>query len=99
MAEILLTVLVTIISLVVGNKLLNDAFAKIQKAKETEVIIKTFKVPLFIKYTQNKDMFYAWDLDDTFVGQSPNKEELLTNISKRFNIPKDKLYIETESLL
>jgi hypothetical protein len=51
--------------------------------------------PIHIKYTSLKDQYFAWDLDDVFLGQSNNHDQLLTNIRKRWNIPEDKLVIKT----
>lgn len=57
-------------------------------------IPKDWKVPLFIEHTPDKSMYYAWDVSGTFVGQHPDQEQLLTFVSERYNIPKERLLIE-----
>lgn len=55
--------------------------------------------PIHIEYTPNKTHYYAWDVEDVFIGQSNNYETLLTNIRERWNIPSDRLIIKTEKAL
>ena len=51
--------------------------------------------PIHVKHTSLKDQYFAWDVEDVFLGQSNNYNQLLTNIRKRWNIPEDKLVIKT----
>lgn len=52
--------------------------------------------PIHVEYTPDKQTYYAWDIDDVFLGQSNNFDNLLTEICKRWKIPNDKIVIKSE---
>lgn len=65
-----------------------------QNIKEIDIQEQDWSIPLYVHYNKDKTMFYAWDITDEFVGQSSDKESLLTMISERYKIPKDKFFIK-----
>lgn len=66
------------------------------KIKKQQNIMVDWVFPIHVKYTSApEEQYFAWDIEDVFLGQSNNYNELLTNIRKRWNIPEDKLVIKS----
>jgi hypothetical protein len=55
--------------------------------------------PVQIKYNLTKTQYYAWDIDDVFLGQSENVDDLLTIVGERWNIPYENMVIRSETEL
>ena len=55
--------------------------------------------PIQIQYTPTKTQYYAWDIDDVFLGQSENMDDLLTIVGERWNIPYENMVIRSETEL
>lgn len=53
--------------------------------------------PIEIKYTPNKTVFYAWDVESVFLGQAETLDKLLTIVGERWNIPYENMVIRSES--
>jgi len=55
--------------------------------------------PIQIQYNSTKTQYYAWDIDDVFLGQSENMDDLLTIVGERWNIPYENMVIRSETEL
>lgn len=65
------------------------------KLRKQQSVVMDWVFPIHVKYTPEPEQYFAWDIEDVFLGQSNNYDDLLTNIRKRWNIPEDKLVIKS----
>lgn len=70
-----------------------EAYLNIRRMQKMD---QDWVFPIHIEYTSDKKTYYAWDIDEVFLGQSNNFDNLLTDICKRWKIPDDKIVIKSE---
>lgn len=85
----------TILYLLYRNYVLTkiiEEFSEYEEIKDT--IDEDWYFPIIIEY--NSNIWYAWDRDNTFILQASSKDELITDILNRYNIPPKRLVIKSE---
>jgi len=65
-----------------------------EEQEEQYTIPEDWILPLYLEY--NKDTWYAWDKDGTFILQAEGKDKLLTDILNKYDIPPKRISIESE---
>jgi hypothetical protein len=71
---------------------------KDQQEDEEELLVdENWIFPIHLEYTN--DMWYAWDIDNTFIRQASSKEQLITDILNQYDISPRRIEIKSEKLL
>lgn len=89
------------ITLMVKVVRMHDALMEVEAIpddqQETINLPEDWIFPLVLEY--NDVAWYAWDVDGTFITQAPSKDQLLTDILNKYEIPPKRLSIKSEKKL
>lgn len=89
------------ITLMVKVVRIHDALMEVEtlpdEQQETVNLPEDWIFPLVLEY--NDEAWYAWDVEGAFITQAPSKDQLLTDILNKYEIPPKRLSIKSEKRL
>lgn len=84
----------TILYLLYRNYVLTRAVEELSDYEEIQDEVDDWVFPINLEY--NSNIWYAWDKDNIFILQAKSKDELITEILNKYNIPPKRLVIKSE---